>query len=303
MQNPLLSPLVDPDVVDVIREALMKPEYELSHTIRNNGRITCKLKETIQKYTLTPLNTVDEAIKFLRFPDSGKGLFMTENFRSQLCVQCKFTAGAPESGLPEDWIAYLSIKKLKSVIAVYNNLCTLAEKPKLRLGQAQIDKIGGIRRVTGLMLEYTETQYLLEHDLDEVLKDRVVSSPIPVEEEEEVQIQANEAGLKFAENCILCGASILNTIIVFFAKCVHRGAMHEECYVSNAEKFYRPTPTTQLEDFELKCPSSNCGWVYSKGNMISHTATSDLIENSPAPRAERTVKINGDAVTETILVE
>ncbi len=31
--------------------------------------------------------------------------------------------------------------------------------------------------------------------------------------------------------------------------------------------------------------------------------TCHLIENSPAPRAERTVKINGDAVPETILVE
>jgi hypothetical protein len=198
----------------------------------------------------------------------------------------------------------MSIKKLKSIIAVYNNCCcTLAGRPKLRLGQAQIDKIGGIRRVVALMLDYTEVQFLLEHDLDEVLKDRVGPPSVPLDEEQDVQMQVDKSRHKFSANCILCGASILNTVIVFFAKCVHRGAMHEACYVSNAKKFYRPTPTTQLEDFELECPASNCGWVYSKGNMISHTATSDLIENSPAPRAERTLKINGDAVPETILVE
>lgn len=302
MQNPMLNPLVDPDVVDIIREALMKPDYELCHTARINGRIALKLKDLIQKYTLSPLNNIDETIKFLRFPDGyvNKGLFMTETFRTQLGLQCKAAAGS----FPPftDWLSCTSIKKLKSVIAVYNNLCTLHEQPKLRLGQTQIDRIGGIRRVVGLMLEYTETQFLLEHDLDEVLKDRVVSAPIPPKEED-VQLQPSKAGLKFSENCLLCGASILNQIIVFFAKCVHRGAMHEECYVSNAKKFYRPTPRLQLEDFKLECPASNCGWVYCKADMISHTATSDLIENSPAPRAEHTVKINGDAVTETILIE
>lgn len=300
----------------------VEPPYSTALSLQSKQRVI----QLVQQYTLIHLRTYPQTLQLLLKPEAESRPELDSEFVRSLLKQLGQLSNPAVWPIDEDitsLVSRLQLKRLRSIVTLFNQLCELSGQTSRKINQHHADRIGGWHRVCFLILSGSTVRQLLSFDIaqctaslaeaqrrDPTIRPPNDASPIPAQPmaaamtpiflnmfeinkppglvplnvEEAVFLSDVQPELKYLPECTLCNRSLLKFgLLGRYPKCVHATAFHLACF---SQHFLNDAlKRTILRP--VRCPVYGCGWSYRPSEMNLLEVTPDSFR--PAPDPESTV--------------